>query len=98
MKSKKQQELESLKKRGEQQMKANEEDHKRNMDKYEAEKKKKAEELKNLMETVNSADEKKHRETLSQERQRFNEKINDYDTGMESKIKEREDHKVNALI
>ena len=78
-------------------MKSNEEEHKRNMEKYENERKKKNEELKNLMDTVNSADEKKHRDALGQERIRYNEKINDYDTIMEGKIKEREDHKVISL-
>ena len=94
MKDSKEHELITLKKECEQQIKYNEEDHKRNMEKLDAERKKKMDEIRSLVE-VNKNEEEKNRGFLSSQiRQQYNEKIIEYDNIMDTKTKEREEQKV----
>lgn len=98
MKDSREKELIQLKKETEQQIKANEEEHKRNMEKLDAEKKKKTDELKTLVD-ANKNEEEKNRMTLSNLiRQQFNEKIMEYDAMMDGKTKEKEEQKVAIQI
>ncbi|MDR3582419.1 MAG: hypothetical protein P4L67_04065 [Candidatus Pacebacteria bacterium] len=94
MKDTREQELIRLKKETDQQIKYNEEEHKRNMEKLEAEKKKKTDELKALVETNKNEEEKNRNALGGLIRQQFNEKIFEYDSMMEGKNKEREEQKV----
>ena len=74
-------------------MKDCDESHKREMEKLEAEKKKKMDELKALIE-ANKTEEEKNRSLLSSNIKQFNEKIDEYDKIMESKTKEKEEQEV----
>ena len=83
-----------MKKECEQQIKYNDEEHKRNMAKLENEKKAKTEEIKQLID-ANKIEEEKNRGLLSSQiRQQFNDKIAEYDNMMETKNKEKEEQKV----
>lgn len=91
MKESKERELQALQKDSADQIKYNDEESKRNVDKLELEKKKKGDELRALM-TSHNAEEEKCRGTLATTiRQQYNEKITEYDSMMDLKTKEKEE-------
>ena len=96
VKETKEEELLAIKTEGEQLTKEHDEEHKRNLEKLEGERKKKADELAALM-ALSKLEEEKNRGALgTQIRQQFNDKIVDYDTAMETKTKEKEEQRVSG--